>query len=75
MPVRSVVFEAVDPLCDTAMIDQLASRYVLGLVASGTTDHFPTDRGRGFAFRLNADDIGIRMPDPRLFSMAAAAAG
>ncbi len=56
------------------VIDRLTDRYVLGLVTNGNTDPERGDlRGR-FSFRLGADDIGIRKPDPRLFTMAAAAA-
>lgn len=62
------VAEAADVVAD------LRTRYVVGLVTNGT------DPGRGgvsgpFAFRLSADDIGIGIGDPRMFAMAAAAAG
>lgn len=58
-----------------AVLDQLAPRYVLGLVTNGNTDPERSGLGGRFAFRLGADDIGIRKPDPRMFTMAAAAAG
>jgi len=56
------------------VLAQLAQRYVLGLVTNGNTD---ADRGGlpgRFAFRLAADELGIRKPDPRIFAMAAVAA-
>ena len=57
-----------------AVIDQLAERYVVGLVTNGNTDPERSGLGGRFAFRLSADDVGIRKPDPRIFTMAAAAA-
>ena len=55
--------------------DELEGRYVVALVTNGNTD---ADRGGlpgRFAFRLPADEIGLRKPDPRIFEVAAAAAG
>jgi HAD superfamily hydrolase (TIGR01509 family) len=57
------------------VLDQLAPRFVLGLVTNGNTDPERSGLGQRFDFRLGADDIGIRKPDPRMFTMAAAAAG
>ena len=54
---------------------ELAERYVLGLVTNGNTDPERSDLAGRFAFNLAADSVGIRKPDPRLFEMAAAAAG
>ncbi|NLD76702.1 MAG: HAD family hydrolase, partial [Acidimicrobiales bacterium] len=56
------------------VLDRLSSRYVLGLVTNGNTDPERSGLGGRFDFRLGADDIGIRKPDPRMFTMAAAAA-
>ena len=58
-----------------AVLDALAPHYVLGLVTNGNTDPERSGLGGRFGFRLGADDIGIRKPDPRMFTMAAAAAG
>ncbi len=58
-----------------AALDELEGRYVVALVTNGNTD---ADRGGlsgRFAFRLPADEIGLRKPDPRIFEVAAAAAG
>ena len=57
------------------VLDTLARHHVLGLVTNGNTDPERSGLGGRFHFRLGADDIGIRKPDPRLFTMAAAAAG
>ena len=57
-----------------AVLDDLAKRYVLGLVTNGNTDAERSGLAGRFDFRLAADDIGRRKPDPRLFHMAAAAA-
>jgi len=57
------------------VFDQLHGRYVLGLVTNGNTDAERSGLGGRFDFRLAADDIGIAKPDPRMFAMAAAAAG
>jgi len=54
---------------------ELGERYVLGLVTNGNTDPERGDLAGRFAFNLVADSVGIRKPDPRLFEMAAAAAG
>jgi 2-haloalkanoic acid dehalogenase type II len=58
-----------------AVLDQLAEHHVLGLVTNGNTDAERSGLPGRFDFRLAADDIGRRKPDPRLFLMAAAAAG
>lgn len=74
MPVRCVTL-AHDDTGTSAVLADLSERYVLGLVTSGNTD---ADRGGlpgRFAFRLAADEMGVRMPDRRIFAMAAAAAG
>lgn len=59
-----------------ATLAELGERYVLGIVTNGNThpgtDGLPVGT---FAFHLGADQVGIRKPDPRLFLMAAAAAG
>jgi tRNA(Leu) C34 or U34 (ribose-2'-O)-methylase TrmL len=63
-----------EPYDDVApMLGVLSDRYVVGLIAD---DRAPSGRlTRPFAFRLAADEVGIGKPDPRLFAMAAAAAG
>ena len=57
------------------VLDGLRQRYVIGLITNGNTDVDKGGLGAHFDFRLAADDIGIRKPDPRIFEMAAAAAG
>lgn len=59
----------------TSVIEALSGRYVLGLVTNGNTDPEASELAGRFAFRLAADQVGLRKPDPRLFAMAAAAAG
>ncbi len=65
------------PLFDEIVdvLDELGERHVLGLITNGNTDAERSGLPGRFDFRLAADDIGRRKPDPRLFSMAAAAAG
>jgi HAD superfamily hydrolase (TIGR01509 family) len=58
-----------------AVLAALAEHHVLGLVTNGNTDAERSGLPGRFDFRLAADDIGRRKPDPRLFLMAAAAAG
>ncbi|MGN6693076.1 MAG: HAD-IA family hydrolase [Aquihabitans sp.] len=58
-----------------AVLDELGERHVLGLVTNGNTDAERSGLAGRFDFRLAADDIGRRKPDPRLFLMAAEAAG
>jgi tRNA(Leu) C34 or U34 (ribose-2'-O)-methylase TrmL len=58
-----------------AVLDDLGRRYVVGLVTNGNTDPERSGLPGVFAFRLAADHVGLRKPDPRLFHMAAAAAG
>jgi HAD superfamily hydrolase (TIGR01509 family) len=58
-----------------AVLDELGERHLLGLVTNGNTDAERSGLAGRFDFRLAADDIGRRKPDPRLFLMAAAAAG
>jgi FMN phosphatase YigB (HAD superfamily)/tRNA(Leu) C34 or U34 (ribose-2'-O)-methylase TrmL len=55
------------------VIGQLADRYVLGLITNGNSDLDGSRLPGVFAFRLVADSIGIRKPDTRMFTMAAAA--
>ena len=57
----------------SAMIARLSDRYVLGLITNGNSDLDGSRLPGVFAFRLVADSIGIRKPDPRMFTMAAAA--
>ena len=57
-----------------AVLEQLGREHVLGLVTNGNTDAERSGLAGVFDFRLAADDIGRRKPDPRLFHMAAAAA-
>lgn len=57
------------------VLDELAEHHILGLVTNGNTDAERSGLPGRFDFRLAADDIGRRKPDPRLFLMAAAAAG
>ncbi len=57
------------------VLAELADRYTLGLVTNGNTDAERSGLAGRFDFRLAADDIGIRKPDRRMFTMAAAAAG
>lgn len=57
-----------------AVLDGLGARLVLGLITNGNTDAERSGLAGRFDFRLAADDIGRRKPDPRLFHMAAAAA-
>ena len=79
VPVRAVAFDLGDAdLRDpevAAAIAELADRYVLGLVTNGTTHPERSGLAQPFTFRLAADDVGIAKRDPRLFAMAAAAAG
>lgn len=58
-----------------AVLDDLGHRYAIGLVTNGNTDPERSGLPGRFAFRLAADHVGLRKPDPRLFLMAAAAAG
>lgn len=64
------LFEDVEP-----MLEALPDGLILGVVTSGTTSWRRTSIGRHFGFWLAADQVGIRKPDPRVFRMAAAAAG
>ncbi|MCU1371213.1 MAG: putative methyltransferase [Ilumatobacteraceae bacterium] len=57
------------------VLDALGEDLVVGLVTNGNTDAERSGLPGRFDFRLAADDIGRRKPDPRLFLMAAAAAG
>ncbi len=80
MPIRSVVLDPchVRPH-EVRIVDALSATMVLGVVTEGCTDPTPDARGDRFDlrfdFRLAAVEIGIRKPDPRMFLMAAAAAG
>lgn len=64
------LFDDVEP-----MLTSLPEGVVLGVITSGTTRWRHTSIGKWFDFWLAADQIGIRKPDPRVFQMAAAAAG
>ncbi len=57
------------------VFEELQERFVIGLITNGTTDPEAGALAGRFTFRLAADEIGIRKPDLRLFTMAAAAAG
>ena len=57
------------------VLAKLADGYTLGLVTNGNTEAERSGLAGCFDFRLAADDIGIRKPDRRMFTMAAAAAG
>ncbi|CAN5686917.1 hypothetical protein BH10ACT1_BH10ACT1_01860 [soil metagenome] len=58
-----------------AVFADLHGRHVLGLVTNGNTSPDTSPLAGRFDFRLAADEIGIRKPDRRMFTMAAAAAG
>lgn len=62
------------PEVEQALAD-LPAGLVLGVVTSGTTRWALTSIGRHFDFWLAADETGLRKPDPRVFQVAAAAAG
>ena len=49
------------------VLDGLRDRFVIGLITNGNTDVAKGGFGAHFDFRLAADDIGIRRPDPRIF--------
>lgn len=57
------------------MLEGLGEGRVLGVITSGNTRWKETAIADRFAFWLAADQIGVRKPDPRVFHMAAAAAG
>jgi tRNA(Leu) C34 or U34 (ribose-2'-O)-methylase TrmL len=80
VPVRCVAFDADLPQSPDSpglaeVVDTLAPAMVVGLVADGDGDTDHAGLGGWFHFRLDADHIGISRCDPRLFTMAAAAAG
>ncbi len=78
MPVRCVAFDADAILSapDLAeVLAELTGAVVLGLVTNVNADAERRTLAGRFDFRLAADDIGIRKPDRRMFTMAAAAAG
>ena len=69
---RVLTFGDRDAPALPAALEDLAARYVLGLVGDGFG---PSADGRPrFAFCLAAATVGIAATDPRLFEMAAAAA-
>jgi len=84
VPVRAVVFDPGENTAELfedagAVLAGLAQRYAVGLVTDRDSD---SDADLGAAtlagvvsFRLAGDRVGIRKPDARLFTMAAAAAG
>ena len=57
------------------MLDALGSDLTLGVVTNGNTRWRESPIAERFSFWLAADQIGVRKPDPRVFRMAAAAAG
>jgi 2-haloalkanoic acid dehalogenase type II len=64
------LFPDVEP-----MLDRLPDELVLGVITNGNTTWKAMSIADRFQFWLAADQTGIRKPDPRLFRMAAAAAG
>lgn len=64
------LFDDVEP-----MLEALGSGLVLGVVTNGNTRWRESPIADRFTFWLAADQIGIRKPDPRMFRMAATAAG
>lgn len=70
MPVRAVTFEGLDDEM-IRVVDALSEAVVVGVVTQNDVigEDAPVD------FRLVADQIGIAISDPRIFEMAAAAAG
>jgi len=70
---RHGAVELYDEVAD--VVAGLRTRYVIGLVTNGNTDPERSGLPGAFSFRLSADHVGIRKPDPRLFAMAASAAG
>lgn len=82
VPVRCVTIDAdlaqsPDPRGLADVIDALVPAVVVGLVTDGDPDQFsgPTGLGGRFQFRLGVDVIGSDLSDPRIFAMAAVAAG
>ena len=57
------------------VLENLTSRYILGLVSNGNT--YPERVGLGgiFGFALLAHECGVAKPDPRIFDMALAQCG
>ena len=64
------LFDDVEP-----MLASLPGHLRLGVVTSGNTTWRATSIADRFDFWLAADQTGVRKPDPRVFRMAAAAAG
>lgn len=64
------LFDDVGP-----MLAELPDDVTLGVVTSGNTRWEEAPGGDRFSFWLAADQVGVRKPDPRVFRMAAAAAG
>jgi putative hydrolase of the HAD superfamily len=70
---RSALVEPYDDVMP--VLDELAERYVLGVVSNGNAD---LDRGslRGrFSFRVHAHAHGVAKPDPGLFEVVFAETG
>ncbi|MGH8911082.1 MAG: HAD-IA family hydrolase [Acidimicrobiia bacterium] len=64
------LFEDVVP-----MLDELSSDLVVGVITNGNMHWQSTGIAERIDFWLAADQTGVRKPDPRVFHMAAAAAG
>lgn len=67
---EQVLFPDVVP-----MLDALPEDLPVGVVTSGNIDGWSTSLADRLDFWLAADQTGLRKPDPRVFEMAAAAAG
>jgi HAD superfamily hydrolase (TIGR01509 family) len=68
--------ELIEPYDDVVpLLEQLAGRYVLGVVSNGNADlERCALRGR-FAFRVHAHEHGVAKPDPALFEVVFAETG
>ncbi len=78
-PAYEVFFEVRQQvqLFDDALpvLEALAARYPLVAVSNGNADVGRVGLGRFFTAALCAEDLGFGKPDPRIFQMAAQAAG
>ncbi|CAN5866012.1 hypothetical protein BH23ACT5_BH23ACT5_04700 [soil metagenome] len=63
------LFDDVEP-----MLDALGDDVVVGVITNGAMRWKSTSIADRISFWLAADQIGVRKPDPRIFSMAAVAA-